>query len=128
VEANEAYKVSVHLLKAEWRRTVTIWTGRSAGVRQDDIPGGVLLRGNGEGEQLEWYDYLTVGAARFLEFGRIWRGTYEEVQAKIEALAKSLSKFQRRGGRPSRQGCEGSKGRGQGLAMCWSGQGSGRKT
>src|ERR1039457_7053095 len=114
VEANEQYKASIHLLKAEME-AVTVTVGREvlpafAALISTAVG---FLEAMGKSDNWKWYDYLTAGTSRIVKFGAQWRVSTDEVRAKVEELAKSLSKFGGEGDSPLAQGAKEAKGEGQ---------------
>jgi hypothetical protein len=117
VEANEQYKASIHLLKAEME-AVTVTVGREvlpafAALISTAVG---FLEAMGKSDNWKWYDYLTAGTSRIVKFGAQWRVSTDEVRAKVEELAKSLSKFGGEGDSPLAQGAKEAKGEWQGLS------------
>jgi hypothetical protein len=117
VEANEQYKASIHLLKAEME-AVTVTVGREvlpafAALISTAVG---FLEAMGKSDNWKWYDYLTAGTSRIVKFGAQWRVSTDEVRAKVEELAKSLSKFGGEGDSPLVQGAKEAKGEWQGLS------------
>ena len=95
VEANEGYKASIHLMKAELQGFV-MTVGKDVlpvltAVTADVL--GLALGIRDSFKNTTWVDYVTLGLSKIVKAGAYGRQEADALKLKIEELAKSLSKF-----------------------------------